>query len=91
MIGDVNQVLTCGGIFGYPMLVDAPRGKLRSVFEAIPVGAIIEAAGGRSSDGARSLLRLQPDELHARTPVFVGDRSLVGALEAKLAEAGRQH
>jgi fructose-1,6-bisphosphatase I len=90
MIGDVNQVLTYGGIFGYPMLVDAPHGKLRSVFEAIPVGAIIEAAGGRSSDGARSLLRLKPDELHARTPVFVGDAGLIGALEAKLAEAGRQ-
>ena len=90
MIGDVNQVLTYGGIFGYPMLVDAPRGKLRSVFEAIPVGAIVEAAGGRSSDGARSLLQLEPDGLHARTPVFVGDASLIAALEAKLAEAGRQ-
>jgi D-fructose 1,6-bisphosphatase (EC 3.1.3.11) len=90
MIGDVNQVLTYGGIFGYPMLVDAPQGKLRSVFEAIPVGAIVEAAGGRSSDGTGSLLRLQPDGLHARTPVFVGNAELVDAVEARLEQPGRQ-
>lgn len=90
MIGDVNQVLTYGGIFGYPMLVDAPQGKLRSVFEAIPVGAIVEAAGGRSSDGTDSLLRLEPEGLHARTPVFVGNAALVDALEARLEEPGRQ-
>ncbi len=90
MIGDVNQVLTYGGIFGYPMLVDAPQGKLRAAFEAIPVGAIIEAAGGRSSDGSGTLLQLEPEGLHARTPVFVGNAGLIEALEARLDEAGRQ-
>jgi D-fructose 1,6-bisphosphatase (EC 3.1.3.11) len=90
MIGDVNQVLTYGGIFGYPMLVDAPQGKLRTAFEAIPVGAIIEAAGGRSSDGSGTLLQLEPDGLHARTPVFVGNPDLIGALEARLGGTGRQ-
>jgi fructose-1,6-bisphosphatase I len=84
MVADVNQVLTYGGIFGYPMLEDHPNGKLRLQFEGHPMAKIIRAAGGASSDGERSLLDREPDELHARSPVFVGTASLVDRLEAAL-------
>ena len=84
MIGDVNQVLTYGGIFGYPGLDDRPEGKLRLLFEGHPIGYIVESAGGASSNGERSLLACDPDELHERTPVFVGDESYVDRLEAAL-------
>ncbi len=82
MVADVNQVLTYGGIFGYPMLEDHPNGKLRLQFEGHPVAKIVRAAGGASSDGEGSLLDREPDELHARSPVFVGTASLVDRLEA---------
>jgi fructose-1,6-bisphosphatase I len=36
MIGDVNQVLTYGGVFAYPALESAPSGKLRLQFEGKP-------------------------------------------------------
>ena len=84
MIGDVNQVLTYGGVFGYPGLDDRPEGKLRLLFEGHPIGYVVESAGGASSNGERSLLSCDPDELHERTPVFVGDESYVDRLEAAL-------
>jgi len=84
MIGDVNQVLTYGGVFGYPGLRDRPEGKLRLLFEGHPIGYIVESAGGASSNGERSLLSCDPDGLHERTPVFVGDESYVDRMEAAL-------
>lgn len=84
MVADVNQVLTYGGIFGYPMLEDAPEGKLRLQFEGHPIGFIISTAGGASTDGERSLLDRTPEDLHARSPVFVGNESLIRDLEDAL-------
>ena len=86
MIGDVNQVMTYGGVFAYPTLADAPEGKLRVQFEGYPVGYIVETAGGRSSDGERSLVDVEKDELHARTPVYVGNEELIEDLEAAFAD-----
>ena len=86
MIGDVNQVLTYGGIFAYPTLANAPESKLRIQFEGYPVGYIVEAAGGASSDGHQSLLDVEPGSLHARTPVYVGNRELIDDLESRFAE-----
>ncbi|WP_138005821.1 class 1 fructose-bisphosphatase [Halalkalirubrum salinum] len=84
MVGDVNQVLTYGGIFSYPALTTAPDGKLRLQFEANPMAYIIEAAGGASSDGVRSLLDREPDGVHDRTPVHLGNAELIDRLEAAL-------
>ena len=86
MIGDVNQVLTYGGIFAYPALESNPDGKLRLQFEANPMAAIVEAAGGASSDGERSLLDVEPDDLHDRVPVHLGNRDLIDRLEDALAD-----
>ena len=83
MIGDVNQVLTYGGIFAYPTLTDAPEGKLRVQFEGHPVGYIVECAGGASSDGHGSLLDVESEDLHARTPVYVGNQELIDDLESR--------
>lgn len=76
-IGDVNQVVTYGGVFAYPELESAPDGKLRLQFEGIPVGHIVATAGGRASNGSASLLEIDPEELHQRTPVYVGNTGLI--------------
>jgi fructose-1,6-bisphosphatase I len=86
MIGDVSQVLEYGGIFAYPALNSAPNGKLRLQFEGNPIGYIIESAGGRSSDGSRSLLDVEPTELHQRVPVHIGNADLIERLEAALGD-----
>ncbi|WP_224336544.1 class 1 fructose-bisphosphatase [Haloprofundus halobius] len=84
MIGDINQVLTYGGVFAYPALNSAPNGKLRLQFEGTPIGYIMECAGGASTDGERSLMTVEPTELHQRVPVYVGNTELVERLESAL-------
>ena len=85
MIGDVNQVLTYGGIFSYPAFSNAPEGKLRLQYEGYPCAYIMETAGGASSDGSQSLLDVvKTDEIHARVPVHLGNQELIDQLEATL-------
>jgi fructose-1,6-bisphosphatase I len=86
MVADVNQVLTYGGIFGYPMLADQPNGKLRLQFEGHPMAAIVSMAGGKSTDGSQSLLSRTPERIHDRTPLFVGNESLITELESALSD-----
>ncbi len=84
MVGDVNQVLTYGGIFGYPRVSGASDGKLRLQFEGVPMAHIIESAGGASTDGEQSLLSKEVANLHQRSPIFVGTEALIGRLERAL-------
>jgi fructose-1,6-bisphosphatase I len=86
MVGDVNQVLTYGGVFAYPALRSAPEGKLRLQFEANPIAYIVERAGGASSDGAGSILDVEPEAVHQRTPLYVGNEALIERLEAAVDE-----
>ena len=86
MVGDVNQVLTYGGVFAYPALVDAPAGKLRLQFEANPIAYIVERAGGASSTGEGSVLDTEASTLHQRAPLYVGNESLIDRLEDALDE-----
>ncbi|SEH55395.1 fructose-1,6-bisphosphatase I [Halopenitus malekzadehii] len=85
MVGDVNQVLTYGGVFAYPALEDAPNGKLRLQFEANPIAYIIEQAGGAASDGVQDILDVPPEKVHQRVPLHVGSTSLIDRLEDALA------
>ncbi|MCO8244020.1 MULTISPECIES: class 1 fructose-bisphosphatase [unclassified Haladaptatus] len=84
MIGDVNQVLTYGGVFAYPGLESRPEGKLRLQFEGNPMAYIIESAGGRSSNGEKSILEVTPERLHQRVPLHIGNADLIERLEAAL-------
>jgi fructose-1,6-bisphosphatase I len=63
------------------MLQDTPEGKLRLQFEGHPIAAIVTAAGGASTDGTQSLLDIDPDHIHQRAPLFVGNESLIERLE----------
>ena len=85
MIADVSQVLSYGGVFAYPTLASSPEGKLRLQFEGNPVAYLVEGAGGRSSDGERSLLDVPATGLHQRVPVYVGNDALIERLESTLA------
>jgi fructose-1,6-bisphosphatase I len=84
MIADISQVLSYGGVFAYPALQSRPEGKLRLQFEGQPMAYIVETAGGRSSDGSRSLLDPEPAKLHERTPLHLGNAELIDRLEASL-------
>ena len=83
-VADLAQVLEYGGLFGYPATTGYDDGKLRVHFESAPLAYLVEAAGGASSDGHQSLLDVDPDEVHGRTPTFLGNESLITRLEDAL-------
>jgi fructose-1,6-bisphosphatase I len=81
LVGDINQVIHHGGVFGYPAKQGAPEGKLRLQFEANPVSFIVESLeAGASSDGTRPVLEKRPENLHERTPLFAGREEEIGRL-----------
>jgi len=85
MVADVHRILLHGGLFMYPARKNSPRGKLRLLYEAAPMAMIARQAGGRASDGSRDILEIEPEELHQRTPLYLGSRALVERAERVLA------
>lgn len=81
-VPDINQVLLKGeGIFFYPHLNNQPKGKLRLLFELSPMAFLIEQAGGAASNGRKRILDLKPEQIHERSPVFIGCKDDVALAE----------
>jgi len=91
LVGDFHRTLLTGGIFYYPADTQdptKPAGKLRLLYEAAPLAFIAEQAGGYASDGRQNILEITPTSLHQRTPLFIGNRSLVERAEQFLQRWG---
>ena len=74
MVPDVNQIMVKGkGVFVNPSSPGA-KAKLRLLYEVAPIAYLIEKAGGKSSNGAHSILDLKI--------VKTEDRTQVGSLES---------
>jgi fructose-1,6-bisphosphatase I len=91
LVADFHRNLLAGGVFAYP--ADSrdsakPHGKLRLMYEAIPLAFLAEQAGGKGSDGVMNILDIAPQGLHERTPLFVGSRGLVEGGEEFMREDG---
>ncbi len=82
LVADFHRTLLYGGIYMYPPVVEKPQGKLRLMCEAAPLAFLAEQAGGLASDGHRRIMDIVPDQLHARTPLFIGSTQDVAAVEA---------
>ncbi|MDW8337124.1 MAG: class 1 fructose-bisphosphatase [Tepidimonas sp.] len=76
MVADVHRILSRGGIFLYPWDKREPNkpGKLRLMYEANPMGWIVEQAGGAATDGHRRILDIEPKSLHERVAVILGSK-----------------
>jgi fructose-1,6-bisphosphatase I len=72
LVSDFHRNLLKGGIFLYPADKKNPEGKLRLLYEANPLSFIIEQAGGKAIDGKNDILKISPQSLHQRTPLFIG-------------------
>ena len=68
LVADFHRNLLKGGIFLYP----GPKGKLRLLYEAAPLGMVVEQAGGTASTGTQRILDIMPDSLHQRVPLIIG-------------------
>lgn len=77
LVADFHRDLLKGGIFLYPGDLKSVQGKLRLMYEANPLGFIAEQAGGAASSGSQRILDIQPDELHQRVPLFIGNKDVV--------------
>ena len=79
MVADVHRILTRGGIFLYPWDKREPNkpGKLRLMYEANPMGWIVEQAGGAATNGKQRILDIQPGQLHERVSVILGSKNEV--------------
>jgi fructose-1,6-bisphosphatase I len=92
MVADVHRILQRGGIFLYPWDARDPEraGKLRLMYEANPMGLLIEQAGGAATDGRRRILDIMPQALHERVGVVMGSRDEVELISTYLKSGGDQ-
>src|SRR3989339_1349191 len=87
MVADIHRTLLYGGIFIYPSDKRNDHGKLRLMYECNPMAFIVEAAGGRATNGKQRILELKPESLHERTPIYIGSPEDVLLVEKFLREA----
>jgi len=79
MVADIHRTILYGGIYLYPADAKSPKGKLRLLYEGIPMAMIIEQAKGIASTGMfqgkiQRVLDLVPDEIHAKCPIIMGGK-----------------
>ena len=83
MVAEAHRILMRGGVFMYPRDLKDPSkpGRLRLLYEANPVGYLIEQAGGRASTGRQPVLGVKPSGLHQRIGLVFGSRHEVERIE----------
>ena len=82
LVADFHRNLLKGGIYIYPNTSDAPNGRLRLLYECSPLAWIAEEAGAKASDGVNRILDIIPNDLHQRTPLFIGSEQMVKKAES---------
>ena len=92
MVADVHRILTRGGVFLYPWDQREPSkpGKLRLMYEANPMGWLVEQAGGAATNGQQRIMDIKPDKLHERVSVILGSKNEVERVTRYHAEAAGQ-
>ncbi len=88
LVAEAHRILTRGGVFMYPRDTKDPSkaGRLRLLYEANPIGMLIEQAGGRASTGIGPVLAVDPTTPHQRIGFVFGSREEVERIERYHAE-----
>jgi fructose-1,6-bisphosphatase I / sedoheptulose-1,7-bisphosphatase len=83
MVAEAHRILMRGGVFMYPRdSKDLSKpGRLRLLYEANPMGMIMEQAGGRASTGSVNMLGVKPTALHQRIGLVFGSKNEVERIE----------
>jgi fructose-1,6-bisphosphatase I len=92
LAGDFHRLLSNGGMFMYPAIVNHPRpeknrpkGKLRLLYEANVAAFIAKEAGGEAIDeDGNDILDIKPESPHHRTALYVGSSPLVESIRTRL-------
>ncbi|HEY4644801.1 MAG TPA: class 1 fructose-bisphosphatase [Steroidobacteraceae bacterium] len=83
LVAETHRILMRGGVFMYPRDrkdLEKP-GRLRLLYEANPIGFLVEQAGGRASTGHQPILGVTPESLHERIGFVFGARMEVERIE----------
>jgi fructose-1,6-bisphosphatase I/sedoheptulose-1,7-bisphosphatase len=91
MVAEAHRILMRGGVFLYPRDTKdlSKPGRLRLLYEANPIGLIMEQAGGRASTGETPMLQVQPTALHQRIGLVFGSKNEVERIERYHTEPAR--
>ena len=81
LVADFHRTILKGGVFLYPPTDKAPGGKLRLLYEANPLAMIAEQAGGAAVNGPKRILDQHAEKIHQRTPLIIGSKREVDALQ----------
>ena len=83
MVAEAHRILMRGGVFMYPRDTKDPAkpGRLRLLYEANPIGYVMEQAGGRASTGRQPVLGVKPSSLHQRIGLIFGSKNEVERIE----------
>ena len=92
MVAEAHRILMRGGVFMYPRDNKDPSkaGRLRLLYEANPIGMVMEQAGGRASTGRQAMLSVQPEGLHQRIGLVFGSKNEVERIERYHSEPSEQ-
>lgn len=76
LVADIDRTIRRGGIFLYPTSSKHPQGRLRLLYECIPLGFIVEQAGGMAIDATTStpITDRVPVNIHERSGFVAGER-----------------
>lgn len=88
LVADFDRTLRKGGLFLHPGNAEKKGGKLRLLYECIPLAFIAEQAGGRAVNGATNTLDIVPTKIHDRCPFIVGSKREIDWFQQQLDGAG---
>ena len=78
MVADCHQVLLKGGIFMYPNTEKSPNGKIRLLYEAVPLSYIFSLLGGNglncNNENILEIIKtfkIKKDNIHQKTPIIL--------------------
>lgn len=77
LVADFHRNLFTGGIYLYPSSEKYDHGKLRLLYECIPLAFIVEQAGGGATNGQQRIMEIIPSSKHQRSPLFIGSKNMV--------------
>ncbi|MEM5382878.1 class 1 fructose-bisphosphatase [Paraburkholderia phymatum] len=87
LVPEVHRILMRGGLFLMPRdyrTRSAMRGRLSAVYDARPLGFLVEQAGGMATTGRERVLDAAPRAFHERMPLILGSAN-------EVARIGRYH
>lgn len=82
MVSDVHRMLFQGGIFLYPNTRKYPHGKLRLLYECVPMSMVVEQAGGTAiNTKLERIMEVQPVDIHQRSTIVIGSPVMVTEMQ----------